>query len=197
MLFGSSYSDRHILDGIKQGGDEADRSLAMLYHRYYDMIVKMVAENQGNEEDASDLFQEVVVIFYEQVLTGTYTHKARISTYLYAVARNLWLNILKRRKRDHQFKDTEIKSGPKVELSPIHEMLKDEQAQLIRDCMAELREDCQKILLLSVFEQRPMKEIYPLMGYQSEQIARNKKYKCLNYLKKIVLKNFNLADVTD
>ncbi|MEL6193926.1 MAG: sigma-70 family RNA polymerase sigma factor [Bacteroidota bacterium] len=197
MLFQRVYSDEEIVEGLRQGGVEANIYIRYLYRKHVTLIIKLVTDNTGTEEEARDVFQDALVIFYEQVRRETFSLKAKISTYLYAVARNLWLNTLKKRKLAHKFQLIQEKEGVGVEESPMVGVLSKEREWIVKQAMEELKEDCRKILILSVFEHLPMKEIYQKMGFQNEQIARNKKHKCLKYLKKIVLRNFSMADVAD
>ena len=168
-----------------------------LYKTTFQKVRFMTHKLGGSFEEARDVFQDALVIFYEQVRRETFSLKAKISTYLYAVARNLWLNTLKKRKLAHKFQLVQEKEGAGVEESPMVGVLSKEREWIVKQAMEELKEDCRKILILSVFEHLPMKEIYQKMGFQNEQIARNKKHKCLKYLKKIVLRNFSMADVAD
>ena len=62
-----------------------------------------------------------------------------------------------------------------------------ELSGFIQKLLVDLKEDCKKILTLAIYERLPMDEIAKQMGFLNSQIARNKKYKCLNHLKKIIL----------
>jgi DNA-directed RNA polymerase specialized sigma subunit len=55
-----------------------------------------------------------------------------------------------------------------------------------------LGETCKKILLSFYYENLSMREILTTMDYQSEQVVRNKKYKCLKQLEELVTGNKNL-----
>ncbi|MEM6768172.1 MAG: sigma-70 family RNA polymerase sigma factor [Bacteroidota bacterium] len=197
MLFQRAYSDEEIVEGLRQGGVEANIYIRYLYRKHVTLITKLVTDNTGTEEEARDIFQDTLVIFYEKVRGESFSLQAKISTYLYAVARNLWLNTLKKRKLATKFQLYQEKEKVNIAESPMVGVLSKEREWIVKQAMEELKDDCRKILILSVFERLPMKEIYVKMGFQNEQIARNKKHKCLKYLKKIILKKFSMADVAD
>ena len=84
--------EKDLIDKIRAGGRDGERSLFLLYERNYDLITKYVLNNNGDIDQAKDIFQNVMVVFYENLVSGKYEHNAKISTYLYQVAKNLWIN---------------------------------------------------------------------------------------------------------
>jgi len=55
--------------------------------------------------------------------------------------------------------------------------------------VGKLGETCRKILLLFYYENLSMKEILEATDYETEQVVRNKKYKCLKQLEQMVNAN--------
>src|SRR5919112_4606421 len=82
-----------------RGGDE--RALAHLYRLHWPMVSHFVLQNSGSEDDAQDVYQEGVVVFYEKVRDGSLELSCQIKTYLYAVCRRLWLKRLTTKSRLH------------------------------------------------------------------------------------------------
>lgn len=197
MGWGRLYTDNEIISGIRKGGSQSEVLLRYVYKKNWPMILKMIVQNNGNEEDARDIYQETIIIFYEQIKKGKLELNCKISTYLYAVSRNLWNNALKKQRAKNNYYQFVQEREEQKQDSHISVLLKQEKADLLYSCIEQLKEDCRKILVLSIFESKSMKEIYPLMGFQNEQIARNKKHKCLNYLKKIVFRSVSEADILD
>lgn len=62
------------------------------------------------------------------------------------------------------------------------------KAQVMK-VVSELGDTCKKILLLFYYENLSMKEILEQTDYDSEQVVRNKKYKCLKQLEQMVNAN--------
>ena len=72
-------------------------------------MVKMVLKNNGTEEEAQDIYQDALIVFWEKVVKDELTLTAKISTYLYSICYNLWLKELDRKRRlSHEEKDTSI-----------------------------------------------------------------------------------------
>ena len=89
-------SDEALVVAIR-GGDE--RALAQLYRLHWPMVSHFVLQNSGSDDDAQDVYQEGVMVFYEKVRDGSLELSCQIKTYLYAVCRRLWLKRLTSKSR--------------------------------------------------------------------------------------------------
>ena len=49
-------------------GDE--KALEFLYKKYYRMMTKMVITNSGTEEEARDIYQEALIVFWQKANSG-------------------------------------------------------------------------------------------------------------------------------
>lgn len=186
------WTDEEILMALRDPFRSAD-GIRMLYKGYLGSLTAYVVSNSGSEDDAQDIFQEVVVAFVHQVKAGKFRQESSIKTFLYAMNRNLWLNELKRRDRagvrEKKFEETRWLSG-REETATFME--RKESAQKLMQVMERLGEGCKKVLLLFYFENRAMKEILDETAYENEQVVRNKKYKCLKKLEELIRKQESL-----
>ena len=66
------------------------------------------------------------------------------------------------------------------------QLMEKESGNQVLKLLAELGETCRKILVLFYYEDLPMKEILDQLDYENEQVVRNKKYKCLKQLEKMI-----------
>ena len=62
------------------------------------------------------------------------------------------------------------------------------------EIVARLGEGCKKILLAFYYENLSMKEILAQTEYESEQVVRHKKYKCLKQLEQMLVENPNMTN---
>src|SRR5712671_36527 len=88
--------DEMIIEGIRLSNDKA---LNLLYKKYYSMIKNYVLTNNGTQDDAADVFQECVIIFYEKIKIGNFALTSTIKTYLFSMCKNNWLNKLRQMKK--------------------------------------------------------------------------------------------------
>lgn len=68
------------------------------------MIKLMVSKLGGDAEDASDIFQDGLMILLEKIDDRNFALTCRLKTYLYCICENLWKDVLdKRRAAENYF----------------------------------------------------------------------------------------------
>jgi RNA polymerase sigma factor (sigma-70 family) len=166
--------DVKLLDRIRRGDEEA---LAMLYRSNQRAVTALVTRNSGSTDDAADVLQESLVILWERVRSGRYEHAARLDTFLFATARNLWLRRLARLRRETP---AEIKPDdhPSDDPSPLEEMIESERAGLVKLALMKLGEPCRTLLMLFYWEEASMEEIASRLGLANAETAKTRKYQC-------------------
>lgn len=174
----NQVSDQAIIESIRSN-EKIEPTVRHLYANYFESLASYVRSNNGNDQDAEDIFQECIVIFIDSVQQGKFRGDSKIKTFLYAIMRNLWLNELKRRNRALHRETRYYDENPKAEESVNASINENESKKQVASLVEQLGENCQKILRLFYYQELPMKEIFQEMGYENEQIARNMKYKCM------------------
>ena len=179
-----SATDSAIIEGLIGSKAERNKALRHLYVENRDRLCSYVKSNSGSDAAAKDVFQESIIAFYENVRDGKYKGESAVSTYLYSIAKFKWLNQLKKDKvRDgHQ---NEIETDM-FENDPLTHLINKQRQDNIFDVLAELGSQCKELLIASLYYGKSMKELVEAGTYSSEQIARNKKYKCLKHLKELI-----------
>lgn len=186
-----SFTDAEIIENLVQNRD-VDMSLKFLYRSHYEVLGRYVVNNNGNWDDAQDIFQEVLVAFINLIKAGKFRGEASIKTFLYSLNKNIWLNELKKRGRSQVREMKYEKAADKTEHG-INTALEAREANAgLMKVMDELGETCKKILLLYYYENQTMKEILTSLNYENEQVVRNKKYKCLKKLEELLTENKSL-----
>lgn len=188
------YSDAALLAAIRNG-DTLDEAIRYIYQHYADTISSFIVNNSGNVHDAQDIFQETVVTFIETVRKDKFRGESSIKTFLVAIARNTWLNELKRRERSDYREAVFEKNKPEQEPDVSQLISEREKKQQFRDLLAKLGENCKKILTLFYYENLSMKEMLDQLPYENEQVVRNKKYKCLQQLTGMLKANPVIAKI--
>ncbi|MBW8051205.1 MAG: sigma-70 family RNA polymerase sigma factor [Cytophagales bacterium] len=188
--------DNEILNRIESGNESA---LEYLYKKYYRMMVKMIIRNSGTEDEAKDIYQEALIVFWQNVTKGKFVLTSKISTYLYSICQNLWRKELERKSR---FSNEEIdiytkKFGVELKSSKILDIDRKEKTAIINQCIQQLSETCRKILTYYYFEQLSMKKIAEMMGFANADTAKTKKYKCKKHLDQIVKSQYTASDFLD
>lgn len=179
------YTDTALLALIKND-QELNKAIRFIYEQYSAMICAHIVKNSGTRQDAEDIFQDIVVSFIDIVKKDRFRGDSSISTFLMSMARNSWLNELKKRTRTG-FREEQYENARDLQESDISTFLADqERKKQFRDILGRLGENCKKILLLYYYNNLPMKEIVSHLPYENEQVVRNKKYKCLQQLSELL-----------
>jgi RNA polymerase sigma factor (sigma-70 family) len=192
MKVAEKYTDAELIAAI---GDvrELNKAILFLYQQYSGITSSFIIGYGGSRQDAEDVFQETVVSFIEIVKKGKYRMEASIKTFLVSVAKNIWLNEVKKRERSGQ-RDKLFESNRDQTEADVSDHISDlEKKRQLRDLVYQLGEPCRKILLLFYYENLSMKEIVDHLPYENEQVVRNKKYKCLQQLTGLIKENPSIA----
>ncbi len=177
---------RALLDGD-------DRYIRRLYENYYPMVLQMVLTNSGTVDDAAELYQRSFIALYENVRAGRFAGESRLKTYLYAIARRLWLKELNQRGRFAG----ELQEEQVVDLSDQEaDALEEREQAFIRmgETLVELGEPCATLLTRFYLESWTTTQIAREMGYANTDTVKTIKYKCLRRLRRLF---FNDIDQTN
>lgn len=175
-------SDQEIVTAIRENKDE--RVLDSLYKIVFPKVKVLITKNSGTADDAFDIFQEAVIIFYQQVKLNKYKTEYAIAGYIYSVARNLWIDEAKRRKKYIHVSEKE--GDVPIEEGILSALITKEKAEALDQILSHLGDKCKKLLTLSVFEKRSMKEICEEIGLANENAAKTQNYKCKQKLIELI-----------
>jgi RNA polymerase sigma factor (sigma-70 family) len=179
--------DDAIVAGILS--NDLNEVIFYIYKQYAELISFNVVTMGGSLQDGEDIFQETVVTFIDLIRKGKFRGESSIKTFLVSVARNIWLNELKKKKSgDQRAKIFETNRGH-IENDVIENLNQREMREQLLSLIGRLGESCRKILILFYYENLPFEEIIGKMGYETEQVARNKKYKCMKELSDLIRNN--------
>jgi len=186
-----TFTDAELIDSLVNE-TRSDAAIRFMYREHFELLSRYIYNNSGNEQDAEDIFQEVMVAFINLIQAGKFRGESSIKTFLFSLNKNIWLNELKRRGRAEAREEKyEKQNVQEVITADIAMELTQTKSELMKT-INELGDACKKILLLFYFENRSMKEILDYLPYENEQVVRNKKSKCLKKMEELVRGNQNL-----
>ncbi len=178
---------------IKSNSFEREKALRIIYQANKEKVCSYIRSNSGREEEAKDVFQETIIAFYENVLNNKFNGDSAISTYLYSIARFKWLNQIKK-NNIRMAHNTKYEQEEFYE-SPLATIIDDEKKTHIIEVLGSIGAQCKKLLIDSIYHNKSMKEIAEQSDFSSEQIVRNKKYKCLKKLKELIAEKPQLIQI--
>lgn len=177
--------DSVILEKISRGDEKA---LEYLYRKYYRMMTNAVIKNNGSEQEAKDIYQDALIVFWQKVISNQLTLTSKISTYLYSVCLNLWRKELDRKSRlSREEHDSAEYMNDEAE----------ERKAIIHSCINQLGDTCQKILTYYYFDDMSMQDIADKLGFATTETAKTKKYKCKKRLDNLIKAKYSASDFLD
>ena len=180
------WSDEELVEGIIQDSDDA---LRFIYRQYFPMINYFIIKNNGDEHEAKDIFQDTVVVLFENIRAGKFELRSKIKTYLYSVSRRLWLKRLTELGRSISRID-ELEEFLVFEEEAIAFEEAEEKFGIMKQALQLLGEPCRGIIEAFYINNLSMQEITDKFGYTNTDNTKNQKYKCFNRLKKLFFTNF-------
>lgn len=174
-------SDNEVILGIL---NDSKGVLDKLYEAYFPMILQLVVMNNGNDDDAKDIFQESVIVLYNKVKKGDFVLNSKLKTFIYSVCRRLWLKRLSQKSRvTGNIVDFEEVLSVEEDIEQHEE--RDKQFDLMELALGRLGEPCKTIIEDFYINSKSMQDICEKFGYTNADNAKNQKYKCLQRLKKL------------
>lgn len=152
------------------------------------MMTKLVITNSGTEEEARDVYQDALVVFWQKARSGNLVLTSKMSTYIYSICQNLWRKELDRKKR---LSNEEKDSSESMDLDG------PEREKIIAQCLEQLGETCRKVLMFYYFDELSMQEIADKLGFANTDTAKTKKYKCKQKLDELVKAQYSERDFLD
>ena len=159
-------TDKSIIEGVRS---QDEKVLSYLYDHYFQTIRNHVLQNNGSIEDVSDLFQDTIIILYQQISEDNFNLTTDLKGYFFGIARNIWNTQLRRKKRVFELnvdipdeEDSTDFSDPALE-------------RILNRSFRKLKPDSQTILTL-FYEGLSYEEIAVRMNLKNETYARRKKY---------------------
>lgn len=177
--------DSEILAKIRQGDEGA---LDYLYKKNYKMMTKMVINNSGSEDEAKDIYQDALIVFWQKAVSGNLVLSSKISTFIYSICQNLWRKELERKSR---------LSSEEKDSAEINDVDRHERIAIINESINKMGETCRKILTYYYFDNLSMNDIAEKLGFANADTAKTKKYKCKKELDELIKSKYKASDFLD
>jgi RNA polymerase sigma factor (sigma-70 family) len=177
----NQFTDTEFIEGLRTGNEAA---LNALYKKYYNIVLKIVVNNSGSSEAAQDIYQETIIVLFENAQKPGFTLNCQLQTFIYSIAKRLWLKQLRNNSNL-----TKLTYEGEEEIADVSEELnahlqKEEALQKMGKSLDELGEPCKTIITDFYIHRMSMDEISEKFGYTNSDNAKTQKYKCLQRLKK-------------
>lgn len=172
-------SDKNIIEGIRQ---QDDKILNWLYDNYFQTVRNHIIRNSGSKDDVSDVFQDSIIVLYNQICDNTLVLTSDLKGYFFGIARNIWSNYLRTRKEtDEIYADIPDETAHEETNDLLFE-------RIVSRAFEKLDHDHQTVLTL-FSEGKSYEIIAKKLKMKNENYARRKKYLSKEALMEIIKKD--------
>ena len=177
----SSYTNIEIVDAIKN--NKADNVLKFLYKNLKPKISRWITTNNGSKEEAQDIFQDSILVFYSYVLKDKFDVEANLDAFVFRIAKNKWINYVKKEGKNITI-EGDIAINEEARTST-----KTSNQDLINGLLEQLGNVCKEILTYTIFYKISMEDVCARMNFNNPNSAKTKNYKCKQRLKNLINEN--------
>jgi RNA polymerase sigma factor (sigma-70 family) len=182
----TTHGDTELFESIKGGRYEL---IDQLYRDHRDAFVTY-AQRQlyATEEDATDCFQDAVIAFYKNIVSGRlHELTCSIRTYLFSIGKRLVYRRNSQRRREQPTDHEEgIQVADELDWSLIDRFDQEHDRSRLLHAMSQIGETCRDILTLYYYHRYPIESITQKLNLPSDGATRIKKMRCLKELKKLL-----------
>jgi len=182
----ATYTDLEFIQGLKQNDDAVLRAL---YKKYYNIVLKYVVNNSGSSEAAADIYQETLIVLYENVQKEHFELNCQLQTFIFSIAKRLWLKQLRDFGKIKRFNNDDENDIVDVSEEISLHIQKESDINKMNACMEQMGEPCKTLLKDFYVYRLSMDEISEKFGYTNSDNAKTQKYKCLQRLKRYFFEN--------
>lgn len=160
------------------------------YTANYKKIEALVLKNSGSIDHAKDIYQDSFITVWTHVKNDKFIpeNDTALQGYLYRIAKNKWTDVL----RSKAFKNSKSLDSQILTLvredDEIDQDLENNKLKMVMATFKNLGQPCKQLLKTFYFEKKSLKDIALELKIE-ETTARNKKYRCMEKLRTLVLES--------
>lgn len=187
------HPDQAYIDGLLQNNSSIINSI---YKKYVPKVKHYIRINNGDDDQAQDVIQEVLITIYNQAKTSGLQLTCPFDAYFFLLCKRRWLNELKKSSnKEVTLTDDTVSINEPVQEMAFQTEVFDEKQSLFDEMFQKLGEKCQEVLKLS-FVTKTMEEVAEKLnvtygyvrkkkslctGQLTEMIQQSNRYKSLKY----------------
>ena len=148
-----------------------------LYKKAFPKVAGYVSKLGGSFDEANDIFQDALVIYYEKLAAGSLALHVNEQAYLLGISKHLW---------SKKFRENVLQT----DLDAAFDTIETEQHQpssiKLMHYLETAGEKCMEILKAFYYDNLPAQTIATLFGYSGIRSATVQKYKCMEKVRETI-----------
>ena len=151
---------------------EREKLFMELYKNAFPLVAKYVRRMNGSFEEAKDIFQDALVIYYEKILEEKSFHNSE-KAYILGIAKYLWIKKYKGNLENIPLDQSE------VEMALLAENYEKPVTGKLMQFLETAGKKCMEILQAFYYEKLSTEEMAEAFGFSGVRSMTVQKYKCL------------------
>ncbi len=186
----STFSDEAILTGIMGDGILQRTTENKLYEHFFYFIKDATFKHKISEEEAASLYTDTILAFIENVRNKRFEGKSSLKTYLYQIFSNKCVDFIRKTATNkmsvHETQPMQecILDMPDEAKNILQKLISDNEVIILKEKIKLLGDKCQQ-MLMAWGEGYPDSKIAEELGYQSANVAKVSRLRCLEKLKEL------------
>jgi RNA polymerase sigma factor (sigma-70 family) len=148
-----------------------------LYESGFPAVARFVSKMNGSLDDASDVFHDALIIYYEKTQGQNVSIQASEEAYILGTAKHLWVRKFNRDRTRVLFDGMEHAIEIPTDYFPSI------STNRLLEFLETVGKACLNLLRSFYFEEKPLAEIAQSFTYRNEHSAAVQKYKCIEKLR--------------
>ena len=163
---------------------EDNQALEYLYKNVLPKIRSYITNNNGNKEEADDIFQDVVINLYRKIKTKELSEIENIEGYIYLACKNLWVNRTNKLNKRNSLDS--VQEFEETSNNALNSIIDDEKKSAFKSLINQVGERCKELLYNVIYNQLSMEEIAEKMSFANANAAKTHHYRCKQKLAELV-----------
>lgn len=176
------HPDQLYIDGLVQNNSTV---IQTIYKKFVPKVKNYIRMNSGDDDQAQDVIQEVLITIYNQAKTKGLQLSCPFDAYFFLLCKRRWLNELKKTSnKEVTLLDENVSTDESVQEMAFQTEVFDEKQSLFDEMFQKLGEKCQEVLKLS-FITKTMEEVAAKLNVTYAYV-RKKKSLCTGQLTEMI-----------
>ncbi|WP_232562346.1 RNA polymerase sigma factor [Spirosoma oryzicola] len=176
-------TDKLALEAIRKGEREG---LDFVYRQCRNYCLRFLNGLGASDDVASDIYQDAVIKFRENLLKGNFNETSSVQTYLNSICKNMWHAHRRQQERLGHDPDTLNKLSTDQQDAEDDKQVRLDKLDRALDEIGK-KGSCQELLKMVFYRGLKPEAIAVHFGYTDAQNASNQIYKCKERLRTIFL----------
>ncbi len=164
---------------IMKTAEEREAFFMALYKKAFPVVARYIARMGGSLDEAQDVFQDALVIYYEKVQSAPANIRGSEKAYLLGIAKNLW----------NQHYNANSKNQPLGDADFAAEADEQPLTNKLMHYLETAGQKCMQLLKAYYYDHLPVSDVATQFGYSGLRSATVAKYKCLEKVRDTIKQN--------